>query len=122
MWRPGGSPVEARTRTGGLYRFEARIAAWERLRAELAELRELVAVASLVPTEVGLAFEFPCREDGLQRAETLVWAAVTEDGVSARSAHSYPSEGLVVISATDIRLAAAPRDRLERDFVASVRT
>ena len=120
VWRPGDSAVEQCSRNGGRYRFEARIAPWERIRAEMARLRELVAVASLAPQEVGLAYEFPCPHGGLQRAETLVWAAVTEDGVSARTAHSYPSEGLVVLSATDIRLAAVSRDRLERDLVASV--
>lgn len=119
VWRPGDRPVEQRTPEGARYRFESRISPWQRARERLDELRSLVTLARLLPEELGLAFEFPGPHRGIQTAETIVWAAAGAGGVLARTAHSYPPEGLVVFSATNIRFSNARTGSGRRGLVAT---
>ena len=120
VWRPGEAAIESAVRDVARYRFEAQVVSRDLADAELSRLRRLIGFASLVATEVGLAFEFPTAAGGSGTAETLVWAAATAAGVTARTAHSYASEGLVVLSSTEIQLAAANRQRAGYELVASV--
>ncbi len=120
VWRPGEAAIEHAVRDTGRYRFEARVVSSELADGELGGLRELIDFASMVPAEVGLAFEFPSPEGGAGTAETLVWARLTAEGVKARTAHCYSSEGLVVLSSTDIRIPAPTRPLEEHELVASV--
>lgn len=120
VWRPGEAAIKHELKGGARYRFEAEVVSMEEAEGRLTALRELLDLARMVQSEVGLAFEFPTLETGPCGAETLVWAAVTEEGVTARTSHSYPSEGVVVLSRTDIRLASAACRSLPREFAASV--
>ena len=119
VWRPGESAVELTVKDGARYRFEAQVVPLQEAAAELCRLRELIGFTALVPSEIGLKFEFPPPEGGSGAAETLVWAAATARGVKARTAHCYPSEELVVLSSTQVRLAAATQPLAERELVAS---
>ena len=110
LWQPGDSAVEYAARGEACYRFDARVLGLEKSAVELGELRGLIRGACLSATEVGLAYRFPSGIDGPWTAETLVWAAAMPEGVMARTAHTYPSEGLVALSWTRIELVAAVRD------------
>lgn len=104
FWKPGDPQVEY---VGGgevRYCFDARMVAWPRARGELAILRGLIERSVEVRSELGLSCQFPVVRDGHHAAETLVWAAVTGQRVVARTAHSYPSESLVVLSTTAVHL------------------
>ena len=104
---PGWGAVERVIGNGGCYRFQARTLEWPRPRAELERLRERVCRCAANSSEVGLAYRFPdgaAAGIGEYPPETLVFAAARENTVVARTAHCYPSEGLVVLSASEIRL------------------
>lgn len=116
-WRPGESAVECALPDATVYRFEARLVDWREANSETARLRALIGSAAAVRAEVGLAFRFPAAAGGAG-AETLVWAAVAPNGVTARTAHAYPSEGLVMLSETRIALAAAAAQRIEEGLPA----
>lgn len=120
VWRPGEAGIEQALEEVARYRFAAQVVSAREAEAGLIHLRELIDLAGMLPTEVGLAFEFPTLDSGPFAAETLVWAAATAEGVSARTAHSYPSEDLVVISRTEIHLAPAARQRATKELAASV--
>lgn len=121
VWRPGERPLEVQVGDGAHYRFAASLDSLPGAGDDLARLRQSVGLAALVPCELGLSFEYPGPGPGRATSETLVWAAVEEDGVLARTAHAYPSEGLVVLSSTVIRLAAGPRGRGRAALPASAR-
>ena len=108
-WRPGDSAVEYAARGEACYRFDASVLGLKGSSVELGRLRDLISRAGLSPSEIGLAYRFPSGFDGPWTAETLVWAAATSEGVIARTAHTYPSEGLVVLSWTRIELVAQTR-------------
>ena len=118
VWRPGEGAVERAASAQARYRFEARIARLAEARGELARLRELISLATMASDEVGLACEFPAPDGSSRGAETMVWSVATEQGVSVRTAHSYASEGLVVLTHTGIRLANACRKRRESALAA----
>ena len=122
LWRPGEAAIERAVEEVARYRFAAEVVSAEEAEAGLIHLRELIDLAGMLRTEVGLAFEFPTLDSGPFAAETLVWAAATAEGVSARTAHSYPSEGLVVLSRTDMLLAPAARQRPTKELAASVQS
>ncbi len=121
VWSPGERPLHVTVREGVRYRFAASVDPLPGASDDLARLRESVGLAALVPCELGLSFEYPGPGPGRVTSETLVWAAVEEDGVLARTAHAYPSEGVVVLSSTEIRLAARPRRLGGAELPASVR-
>ena len=120
VWRPGEAGIDRTLEELARYRFAAEIVSAGEAEAGLIHLRGLIDLAGMLPTEVGLAFEFPTLDSGPFAAETLVWAAATAEGVSARTAHSYPSEGLVVLSRTDILFAPAARRPPIKEVAASV--
>ena len=120
VWRPGEAAIERAVGEVARYRFAAQVVSAGEAEAGLIHLRELIDLAGILRTEVGLAFAFPTLDSGPFAAETLVWAAATAEGVSARTAHSYPSEGLVVLSRTDILLAPAARRPPTKELAASV--
>ncbi len=104
LWKPGDPVVEYRGIRDARYRFEASLVDWNRSGEQLDFLRYLIDHATGSSSELGLSYRFPDAFDGDRAAETLVWAAATDGGVLARTAHSYPSEALVVLSVTTIQL------------------
>ncbi len=120
LWQPGDSAIEYAVRGELRYRFEASVLGRDRSTVELRQLRDLIIGAGRSVSEVGLANRFPSAVDGPSAAETLVWAAARPQGVIARTAHSYPSEGLVVLSSTKIQLAAAMRESSSLELAVSV--
>lgn len=106
LWQPGDTAVEYAGWNSLSYRFEASVLELDNAGDQLPDLRDLIRHANQSRSQIGLAFRFPSRVDGPWTAETLVWAAVHPEGVTARTAHSYPSEGLVAISSTTITIAA----------------
>ena len=119
VWRPGEAAVDHEIRNGGAYRFSAELVGRESAEAYVHCLRGMVAQAATLPSEAGLRFGFPGPADGSPGAETLVWASIVRDGVRARTAHSYPSEGLVVLSSTEILLPARGREGKQRRIALS---
>ena len=109
VWRPGEAGIDRIVRSAVRYAFDARVLSRADASAELVRLSNGIGGAHARPAEVGLAFEFPAPDGGECGAETLVWAAVTGSGATVRTAHTYPSEGLVVVSRTEMRLALAGR-------------
>ncbi len=110
-WAPGDPGVEYLGIPNRRYRFEASVTDMRRSSEQIDALRFLIDRAREMPTQLGLSYRFPGGMNGSHAAETLVWAAATEGGVVARTAHSYPSESLVVQSLTTIELAeVAPVD------------
>ena len=107
VWRPGEAGIDKIVRDAVRYAFDAQVQSRVDATAELVRLREGIDRAHARTAEVGLAFNFPTPDGGGGAAETLIWAAATGSGVAARTAHSYPSEGLVVVSRTEMRLAPA---------------
>ena len=103
-WQPGDSAVEYAAHDAVRYRFDAQVMDLERARATVRQLRGMIRRADRSPSEIGLAHGFPSGSNGLWTAEPLVWAAVRLGGVVARTAHSYPSEGLVALSESSIVL------------------
>ncbi len=120
LWQPGDSAVEYAPRGEASYRFDARVLRLEKSVAKLGALRDLIRGAGLSANEVGLAHRFPSGIDGPWAAETLVWAAAKPEGVIARTAHTYPSEGLVALSWSRIELATAARDVEEAGLAVGV--
>ena len=120
LWQPGDSAVEYVGRGDACYRFDANVLGLERSADELSQLRKLIRGARMSSTEVGLAYRFPSGIDGPWTAETLVWAAAMPGGVVARTAHTYPSEGLVALSRTRIELVVAARDGEEAGLAVGV--
>lgn len=120
FWRPGDAAIEYAARGQLRYRFAASVLERNDSSAELSQLRQLVRDAGRSPVEVGLAYRFPSAVNGPWTAETLVWASAKPRGVIARTAHSYPSEGLVVLSSTSIQIAAAIRDPVEPELALAV--
>lgn len=116
-WRPGEPTVECALPDATRYRFEARLVDSREANAETDRLRALIGSAAAGLAEVGLAYRFPAAAGGAG-AETLVWAAVDPSGVTARTAHAYPSEGLVMLSETRIALAAATAQRVDEGLPA----
>ncbi len=120
LWQPGDSALDYIAGKGIRYRFEARVLDLERSAVELAQLRGLTKRAERFRAQLGLTYRFPASVRVAGAPETLVWAAAEPRGVIARTAHSYPSEGLVVFSATTVRVAASARDRAEHGVLAGV--
>ena len=105
LWEPGGPVIEYVGREGVRYSFEARTMDWDRAVPEFDLTRSLILSAEDSSSELGLAFRFPDGRSSHRAAETLVWAAACDGGVRARTVHSYPTEGLVVVSETTIEMA-----------------
>lgn len=109
-WQPGDSAIEYARSDQVRYRFDASVVGLGHAAPELDHLRGLVDHAHLAASEIGLAHRFPSGSEGPWAAETLVWAAASSDGVVSRTAHAYPSEGLLALSWTTIRLPAVLQD------------
>lgn len=105
-WQPGDSAIEYAGGDRIRYRFDASVVSLGQAAPELDHLRGLVDHAHLAASEIGLAHRFPSGSEGPWAAETLVWAAASSNGVVSRTAHAYPSEGLLALSRTTIRLPA----------------
>ncbi len=109
LWAPGDPVVEYTGIPDARYRFEASVMDSNQSSAELPELRRLIDHAEGKPHELGLSYRFPGAGGQGSVAETLVWATAIDGAVVARTAHSYPSEALVVMSLSEIQLAATAR-------------
>lgn len=118
-WQPGDSAVEYAAHDAVRYRFHAEVMDLEGVRATLRQLRRMIRRADRSPTEIGLAHRFPSGSNGPWTAETLVWAAARPGGVTARTAHSYPSEGLVALSESSVVLPSREK-AAERSFAVAV--
>ncbi len=110
MWRPGDAGVDLELREGDRYRFEARLAAWREALPEVARLRQRIDAAARSAAQIGLRYRFPSAAGGASTPETLVWVTAHPRGVTAATAHSYPSEGLVALSLTEMTLESAVAD------------
>lgn len=118
---PGRGEVERTLPCGARYRFRARTVAWPQPQEALERLRERIRRCAAEPSEVGLTYRFPGGPVSADySAETLVFAAARADAVVARTAHCYPSEGLVVLSSS--RIALRPVDSGRRAGEGPVRS
>ena len=116
LWRPGDGPVELDLEPGQQYRFECETRSSSEAQSELARLREPPAPDD---QEFALSFRFPSQHSSAVQAETLVrvrtWpeppGLLSRDSsrdrptAEVRTAHSYPGEGLVILSRSEISFA-----------------
>ena len=119
-WRPGEAILNRVLKFEETYSFQGRSLGWEEAQWDLDSIRQLVVGAAGSSDSVGLAYQFPASREGVDPAETLVWAAVTRGGVKIKSAHCYPSERLVVVSSTTLNLAAGIAGRPGKGMLATV--
>ena len=102
---PGRGTVDRVLAGGSRYRFTACTLEWPQSKRDLDRLRDRISKCQSEPSEIGLSYRFP---DTSARAEfspeTLVFAAARQYSVVVRTAHCYPSEGLVVFSSSDLAL------------------
>ncbi len=102
LWRPGDGAVELDLRSERTYRFNCQTATLDSAELALAALRQQPARPS--PSEFSISFEFPSAQGSDLQAETIVAARFDGPRRSAtiRTAHSYPGEGLVVLSQSEV--------------------
>lgn len=116
--------IEHAIAEGVRYRFRSRTVSLERGRAAVEDLESRIRAAdalSPTATAVGLDFTFPSSDEypatatatpqpvGTVAPRTLVWVQVDDASreVQARTAHSYPNEGSVVLSDSCLLLGSA---------------
>lgn len=91
---------------GVKYRFVPLVKGWEKAQVYLQKIEHKIAKINETKLEnsLGLRFDFPANKEG-RVPKTLVWVnQSSESEVTVETVHSYPHEGLVVFTRSNMQL------------------